>query len=96
MIQLESNILSIAVHFSFALILAAFFIAFLRLAKGPELADRVLVLDLFAILVIGFSIIFTIVSNEQLFLNAAVIIAVIAFMGTIIFAKFLKKRVNDK
>jgi len=94
--QLESSILSIAVHFSFILILAAFFIAFLRLAKGPELADRVLVLDLFAILVIGISIIFTIISEEQLFLNAAVVIAVVAFMGTIIFAKFLKKRVNDK
>ncbi len=96
MIHLESNILSFAVHVSFILILAAFFIAFLRLAKGPELADRVLVLDLFAVLVIGISIIFTLVSEEQLFLNAAVIIAMTAFMGTIIFAKFLKKQSYDK
>ncbi len=78
-----------------AILLPAFFLGFWRLVKGPSLADRVLVLDLIASLVIGMIVAITVYSGEIVFMNVAVMIALISFMGTIAFAKYLKKKFYD-
>lgn len=67
-------------------------LVFIRLFKGPETVDRVIALDL--LITIGVAIItaFSISTNKYIFLDVALILALIGFLGTISFALYLEKR----
>jgi multicomponent Na+:H+ antiporter subunit F len=77
----------------FILLSLAFIFAFLRLAKGPRLPDRVVALDLVAFLVIGFISAYAIRSNQTGFLDVAIVLALISFLATVAFAYLLERRV---
>jgi len=74
------------------MLIAAVFIAFFRLLKGPSLADRVVALDLLSTLAVGIIALFTIFTGEAVFLDVAIILALISFLGTIAFARYIEKR----
>ena len=84
-----TDVLNWAISISFAGLFASFAIAFIRLCKGPTLADRVVALDLIAFITIGFIAVFTIFSNETTFMDIAITLAVVAFLSTIAFARFI-------
>jgi multicomponent Na+:H+ antiporter subunit F len=91
-----STVITNAANVAMGMLLLAFFLAFWRLVKGPSLPDRVVVLDLIASLVIGITLAITFLSGEKVYLNVAVMIALITFMGTVAFAIYLKKQYDDK
>jgi multicomponent Na+:H+ antiporter subunit F len=66
-------------------------LAFIRLARGPSLADRVVALDLIAFLAVGFVATYTVASGQPAFLEAATALALIAFLGTIAFARYVQQ-----
>ncbi|MDJ0842028.1 MAG: monovalent cation/H+ antiporter complex subunit F [Acidobacteriota bacterium] len=70
-------------------LLIAAFITFIRLAKGPKLADRVAALDLLAVIFIGMMLLHTISTGEQVYLDAVMVLAMISFIGTIGFARYI-------
>ena len=70
---------------------AALFVL-LRLIRGPSLSDRVVALDLLATLIIGFSAAYAVATNQPAFLDVAVILALVTFLGTVAFAYYLQKR----
>ena len=84
-----SDVLQFAIKFAFLGLLASFAIAFLRLYKGPTLADRVVALDLIAFITIGFIGVYTILSQEAAFLDIAITLALVAFLSTVAFARFI-------
>lgn len=86
-----NGILSIAVAASLVLMTAACLITFLRLARGPSRADRVMALDLIGVLVLGIVTIYAIGMDQPVFLDVAIGIALISFLGTIAFARYLEK-----
>jgi multicomponent Na+:H+ antiporter subunit F len=92
----HSTIIETAAYISMSLLLVALILGFWRLLKGPTLADRVLVLDLISFIVIGMTIALAATSGEVIYLDAAVVLALISFMGTVAFAQFLKKRYYDR
>lgn len=63
-----------------------------RLIRGPSLPDRVVALDQFANLVVGIIVVQTIESERTEILRAAIILALISFLGTIAFARYAEKR----
>lgn len=67
--------------------------AFIRLARGPYLPDRVIALDLISILAIGFIVVYAVHFSQPAFLDVAIILAIISFLGTIAFAYYLERRV---
>jgi multicomponent Na+:H+ antiporter subunit F len=67
-------------------------IIFVRFLKGPTLSDRVVALDLLLTTGIGIITIYSIYSGEAAFLDIAMIMALIAFLGTVAFCFFLEKR----
>ena len=67
-------------------------LAFVRLVRGPDAADRIVALDLISILVVTFLATFSIVSGETSFLDVAIAYALIAFLGTVALARFLQRR----
>lgn len=74
---------------------AAMLLALYRLAKGPSLPDRIVALDLIASLSVGFSIVFAIYTGQARYLDIAVIVALVIFIGTVAYATYLKKKYYD-
>jgi multicomponent Na+:H+ antiporter subunit F len=67
-------------------------IIFVRFIKGPALSDRVVALDLIITTGIGIIAIYSIHTNQPTFLDIAMILALIAFLGTVAFSYYLEKR----
>lgn len=76
----------------FGLISVAMFLALLRVILGPTLPDRVVGLDLMATLAMGVITIYAVMTGETIFLDAAIVLALIVFLGTVAFAYFIEKR----
>ncbi len=70
----------------------AMILAVARLLIGPTLADRVVALDLVAALAVGMIALYAIQRGEPMLLRAAIVVALVVFVGTIAFAKYLEKR----
>lgn len=70
----------------------AMLFAMVRLLMGPSLADRVVALDLIAALAVGVIVVYSIYTREPMLLRAAIVVALIVFVGTVAFAMYLEKR----
>ncbi len=88
-------VLNFAIHFSFACLTISLFAGLYRLLTGPSLPDRIVVMDLVASLIIGLIITYIMLTGKPVYLNVAVIIALLVFMGNIAFAKYLKRRIEQ-
>lgn len=66
-------------------------LAFIRLLMGPSLADRVVALDLIAYIVICLIATYTIATGKSEFLDTAIVLALIAFLGTTAFARYIQQ-----
>ena len=60
-----------------------------RLAIGPSLPDRILALDTMYVNAIALLILFGIYQQSALYFEAALLIAVIGFVGTVALSKYL-------
>lgn len=60
-----------------------------RLFKGPGIADRILALDTMVINVIGIIVLAGIAGGEGTAFGAALLLAMVGFVGTVAYAKFL-------
>ncbi len=76
------------------ILVLAVFIAFTRLVRGPTLPDRVVALDLMTTLGIGVIAVYTIARDDAIFLDVAIVIALISFLATIAFAYYVERRVQ--
>jgi multicomponent K+:H+ antiporter subunit F len=75
--------------------MAAFAIALLlnlyRLIRGPSTTDRILALDTAYINTLALTLLLGIVSASSVFFEAALVIAMLGFIGTVVMAKFLDR-----
>jgi multicomponent Na+:H+ antiporter subunit F len=90
--EVTIDILSISATLGFAALSTAFILVLVRLIRGPSLPDRVVALDTMAFLAIGFIALYTIVARESVLLDAATTLALIAFLGTVAFARYVQQR----
>jgi multicomponent Na+:H+ antiporter subunit F len=74
---------------------AALLLAFVRLVRGPTLPDRVVMVDLIGVCSVGLMVLGAAVSGEQAFLDAAVVIALLGFLGTIAYARYAEEEGQD-
>ena len=81
--------------FALPLLTLAVLVVFIRLVRGPSLPDRVVALDLMTTLGVGIIAAYAIGTNQAIFLDIATIIALISFLGTIAFAYYIQKRVEQ-
>ena len=88
----HGSVLTWAIDIAFVLLMLAMVLAFLRLARGPSLPDRVVALDLITILAVAFSALFAIASGNPAFLDVAIALALVAFLATVAFARFAERR----
>lgn len=81
---------------AFAMLILALFLSFLRLARGPSLPDRVVALDLITVTVAGILAVDTIETGRAVFLDAAIVLALLSFLATVAFARYLERRSHDE
>ncbi|CAH2030904.1 cation:proton antiporter [Trichlorobacter ammonificans] len=79
-------------HFILPLLGVGLLVTFIRVVRGPSLPDRVVALDLMATFIIAISAVYSVVSDEPSYLDAAVVLALITFLGTVAFAYYLQRR----
>ena len=81
--------ISYALGFGFAALGIALAMNLWRLFKGPGPEDRILALDTMVINVIGLIVLAGIASGDGTSFEAALLLALVGFVGTVAFAKFL-------
>lgn len=67
-------------------------LAFIRMAKGPSLPDRVVALDLLTTVGIAITAVYAVITHQPVILDVATILALISFLGTIAFAYYIDLR----
>ena len=86
-------IFGIALNIVFVLLSMAFILAFYRFLIGPDLTDRVVALDLIAMIIAAFVVAYMVSVEEPLYIDVVVITALITFFGTVAFSRYLEKGV---
>ena len=69
----------------------ALLMAFIRMVKGPTLPDRIVAMDLFGVLVVGLIVVLAGWSGVRATLDAAIVIALIGFLGTVAYATYVRR-----
>ena len=67
-------------------------ISLVRLILGPDIADRVVALDVLTSMSIAFMAVFAVYSKATMALDVSLIPALISFLGTVSFAYYLERR----
>ncbi len=67
----------------------ALLLAFTRLLRGPELVDRVLALDTMYVNALALLIVLGIALNDSVYFEAALLVAVFGFVGTVAASRYL-------
>ena len=81
--------LNIALAIAFSLVAAAFTLTLWRLLRGPSAPDRILALDTLYINAISLLVLLGIHLGSALYFEAALLIALMGFVGTVALCKFL-------
>ena len=66
-------------------------VAIIRIVKGPTLPDRVVAMDLLGVLVVGFITVLAAKTGVRATLDAAMVIALIGFLGTVAYATYVER-----
>jgi len=83
--------LDTVIPIAFFLVSVALILSFIRLVMGPDLPDRILALDTLYINSIALLILLGIYLHSALYFEAALLIAVMGFIGTLALSKYLMR-----
>ncbi|MEJ2315859.1 MAG: K+/H+ antiporter subunit F [Gammaproteobacteria bacterium] len=83
--------LNAALYVAFGLVSIALLLAFWRLLLGPTAADRILALDTLYVDTVALLVLLGIHLRSNLYFEAALLIAMIGFVGTVALSKFLTR-----
>ncbi|WP_321277424.1 K+/H+ antiporter subunit F [Thiomicrorhabdus indica] len=81
--------LEVSLQIAMVLVTVAMLLSFYRLLKGPSRLDRILALDTLYINSIAILVLAGLVFSSPLYFEAALLIAVMGFVGTVALSKYL-------
>lgn len=84
--------LSFAINATFVMVVLSLAVAFIRLAKGPSLADRVVALDMMTITIIAVCSVAAVATGVYALLDVALVLALVGFLATVALARFAERR----
>jgi multicomponent Na+:H+ antiporter subunit F len=88
------RVLEGAIVLGFGMLSLALVLAAIRLFRGPSLPDRVVALELIASLFVGIVAIAAISSGASVYLDVAIALTLVAFLGATVLARYLERRVG--
>jgi len=62
-----------------------------RFITGPTLSDRVVAFDVMSIIVVSFLLILALYFKRELYLDIALVMGLIGFLGTTIFGRYIER-----
>ena len=66
-------------------------LAVVRLVRGPSVADRVVALDLLSAVAVGIMAAWSVAADDAVYLDVALLVALLAFLGTVAFAAYAEE-----
>jgi len=90
-----SELPALAAMISGVILTISFFLAFLRLVRGPALPDRIVALDLITTLTVAAIVVYVIASNQKALLDATLVVSLVAFLATVALARYLEGKTRD-
>ena len=91
----DPDTIGLAARAALGLVGLALGLTFVRLVRGPTLPDRVVALDLMGVLSVGMIAAYAVATNEPGLLDPASVLALVGFVGTVAFARYLERRGRD-
>lgn len=91
----ELTINEVATGAALAMVGLALFLAFVRLVRGPTLPDRVVALDLMGVLAVGMITTYAVATDQPVLLDPMTVLALVGFLSTVAFARYLERRGRD-
>ena len=88
--SVDSDFLQIAITTSFALLSLAGVATLIRLVRGPTLHDRIVAIDVLTAIVVGIVGTVAIERRENTLVDVSLVVALVAFLGTVAFSVFLE------
>ncbi len=88
------NFFILAAYIAIGIISLSTVLTLVRFIKGPSLPDRVISLDVFSANLLALLAIYSVLSDKT-YLNVALIMSLVAFIGTMTFAYYLVQK-RDK
>ncbi len=88
--------LSFAAYAAIVAVVLSVAAAAVRVLRGPSLPDRVLALDMIGLLSVSFIAVVAIASHQAVLLDAAIAIALVSFLGTVAFSRFIERRSREE
>ena len=70
----------------------AFLLALARFVRGPSRVDRVVAFDVLTVISMTFIVLVALVENRGIYLDAALVYALLSFLGVIAIARYLEGR----
>jgi multicomponent Na+:H+ antiporter subunit F len=86
------DLLDIAQAIALTMLALAALVAFGRLVYGPTLPDRVVAIDLIGVLIVCLLVVLAAVTGELSFLDVAIVLALVSFVGTVAYARYVERR----
>jgi multicomponent Na+:H+ antiporter subunit F len=85
-------IATVVMYVVMPILAVALALAFARLARGPSLPDRVVALDLLSTVGVGLIAAYVVFTGQAAYLDVALVVTLIAFLGTVALANYLEWR----
>ncbi|MGP9791725.1 monovalent cation/H+ antiporter complex subunit F [Roseinatronobacter sp. NSM] len=86
-----AEFLDLSIQIGLGMILLGLAVAFIRLAIGPTLADRVVALDMMNITIIAFCGLYAIAIDDASLLDVAIVVALVGFLATVALARYAER-----
>lgn len=87
--------LTVVLVVAFVVMMMALLFAIVRLWQGPSTVDRIIIFDLFASIAIGLMAVAFLWSESSVLLDVGLLLSVVAFVGTIGFARYTEAREGE-
>jgi len=87
------NLIELVLTLVLAILSIALILAFIRVLRGPSLPERVVAMDLMSALGVGIIVSYAMLTEQAVFLDIAIVVALLSFLSTIAFAKYIERGV---
>ena len=84
-----TDLMNLSLMIAFAAVVLAQIMAMIRLIIGPDTGDRILALDTMVVNAIGLIVLLGIAQGTRIYFEASLIIAMLGFVSTVAYARFI-------
>jgi len=90
--MISSTLIKAALNISAVFIILGALLGFIRLVKGPTLANRVVALDYLTLLSVSVIALIALYFDYPAYLDIAIVLALLSFLAVIAFTRFIEYR----